>query len=97
MKEEFCIMPDMPPYWRNKRFEGSHRHEVFFGTANRKKSIEDGLVIFLSPELHNMSDRGIHFNRSFDTYAKMTAQQVWMEYYNKTVDEFRQRYGRSWL
>ena len=49
MKEEFCIMPDNPPYWRNRREDGLHRHEVFFGTANRQKSIRDGLVIFLTP------------------------------------------------
>lgn len=97
MKDEFCIMPDNPPLWRNKRFEGSHRHEVFYGTANRKKSIEDGLVIFLSPELHNMSNMGIHFNHEFDKWAKMVAQLAWTEYYNKTVDDFRQRYGKSWL
>ena len=60
MKEEFCIMPDNPPYWRNRREDGLHRHEVFFGTANRQKSIRDGLVIFLTPELHNMSNKGIH-------------------------------------
>ena len=97
MKKEFCIMPDMPPIWRNHRDNGLHRHEIFFGTAYRKKSIEDGLVIFLTPELHNMSDRGIHFNHEFDLVAKRAAQRVWMEYYNKTVDEFRQRYGKSWL
>lgn len=97
MKKEFCIMPDMPPYWRNKRFEGSHRHEVFYGTANRKKSIEDGLVIYLTPELHNMSDRGVHFNHEFDLVAKRAAQRVWMDYYEKTVDDFISRYGKNFL
>ena len=29
MKEEFSIMPDNPPFWRNKRFYGSERHEIF--------------------------------------------------------------------
>ena len=90
-------MPDMPPYWRNKRFEGSHRHEVFFGTANRKKSIEDGLVIYLTPELHNMSDKGIHFNRSFDLWAKRVAERTWIEYYGLAVVEFVNRYGKNYL
>lgn len=97
MKKEFCIMPDSPPYWRNYRFSGSHRHEVFFGTANRKKSIEDGLVIYLTPEMHNMSDKGIHFNRNLDIWAKKVAECVWMDYYGKTAEEFIQRYGKSWL
>ena len=49
---EKCIMNDNPPLWRNFRYNGSERHEIFEGrTGNRKKSIEDGLVIFLSPKL----------------------------------------------
>ena len=97
MSEEFCIMPDNPPYWRNKRFPGSHRHEVFFGTANRKKSIEDGMVIFMPPELHNMSDHGVHFNHSFDLFIKQIAERAWLDYYKRTVNDFIQRYGKSWL
>lgn len=97
MKEEFSIIPDNPPYWRNYRFPGSHRHEVFFGTANRKKSIEDGLVIFLTPIMHNMSSNGIHFDRNFDLYAKRQGERAWIEYYEKTVGDFIQRYGKSWL
>lgn len=82
--------------WRTERFEGSHRHEVF-GGANRWKSIEDGLVIFLRPEEHNLGDNGIHKNREFDLYAKRKAQARWMEFYGKTVEQFRARYGRNYL
>ena len=94
-KDEFCILkPDVR--WSTKRFEGSHRHEVF-GGSNRHKSIEDGLVIFLKPEDHNMGNNGIHKNREFDLYAKRKAQARWMEFYGKTVEQFRKRYGKSWL
>ena len=95
--EEFCIMPDNPPYWRNERFTGSHRHEIFFGTANRKKSIEDGLVIFLTPNMHNMSDHGIHFDKHFDLYAKRQGERAWLSYYGKTVKDFIERYGKNYL
>ncbi len=94
-KSEFCIMrPDVR--WSTTRFPNSHRHEIF-GGANRHKSIEDGLVIFLTPEDHNMGDNGIHKNREFDLYAKRKAQIRWMEFYGKTVEQFRKRYGRNWL
>ena len=83
--------------WSTTRFEGSHRHEIFYGTANRQKSIEDGLVIFLRPEDHNMSDNGIHANIDFDLYAKRQAQKRWMEFYNKNKDDFIRRYGRNYL
>ena len=97
MKEEFCIMPDNPPYWRNHREDGLHRHEVFFGTANRQKSIRDGLVIFLTPELHNMSNKEIHFNRNFDILAKRSGERVWLDYYGKTIDDFIHEYGKNYL
>lgn len=82
--------------WSTERFEGSHRHEVF-GAYNRQKSIEDGLVIFLRPEDHNMSDKGIHFDKEFDLYAKRIAQRTWMQYYGKDTLDFLERYGRNYL
>lgn len=96
-KEEFCIMPDNPPYWRNKRVLGTHRHEAFFGVRNRQKSIDDGLVVFLTPKLHNTSNEGVHFNRKFDLMIKREAERVWLDYYHKTKDDFIRKYGRNYL
>lgn len=84
------------PMWANYRFTNSHKHHIM-GGAYRKKSDEDGLVIFLTPELHNMSNQGIHFNKWFDNYAKKEAQKKWMAYYNKTVDDWVARYGHNYL
>lgn len=95
MKKEFCIMPP-DSRWRTERFCGSHRHEIF-GGANRDFSIEDGLVIFLLPAMHNMSNKGIHFNKDFMDYAHKIGQKTWQEYYNKTEDDFIRRYGKSYL
>ena len=95
-KKEFCIMDDNPPFWNNFRFPGAHRHEVFFG-ANRQHSIQDGLVIYLTPEMHNMSNNGIHFDKNFDLYAKKRAQRIWMDYYDKTIEDFSKRYGKNYL
>ena len=78
------------------RFEGSHRHEVFYG-RNRKKSIELGLVIFLSPEAHNMSDNGIHFNKDFDLAVKRIAQKRCMEFYGWDLKKFIQEFGKNYL
>ena len=97
MKEEFCIIDDNPPRWRNHREEGLVRHEIFFGRKNRQKSIDDGLVVFLTPFNHNMSNYGVHFNVGFDEELKKIGQKKWMEYYGKTEDEFRERYGRNYL
>lgn len=96
-KEEFCILNDNPPYWRNERHSGLVRHEAFFGTRNRQRSIKDGLVVFLTPELHNMSNKGVHFNREFDLMIKQAAEKRWLEYYGKTIDDFIREYGKNYL
>lgn len=98
MKEEFCIMPDNPPYWRNFRFPGSERHEVWEGrTGNRKKSIEDGLVIFTTPQLHRTHKISIHLSpKEWEsaTEMKKMSVKVWCKYYDKTEEDFRERYGK---
>ena len=43
---------------------GLHKHHVF-GGKNRALSDKYNLYIYLSPEYHNMSDKGIHFNKKF--------------------------------
>ena len=96
-KKEFCIMPKGFKYSNVRSDYFCHRHEIFFGTANRQKSIRDGLVVFLTPEMHNMSNRGVHFNREFDLELKRIGQAVWCEYYNKTTEDFIKEYGRSYL
>ena len=97
LKKEFCIMKDNSPYWRNFRATGTVRHEAFFGVRNRQKSIDDGLVVFLTPKMHNMSNKGVHFNKAFDLMIKQEAEKRWCEYYNKTIDDFRERYGKNYV
>lgn len=102
MKEEFSIMPDKPPFWRNKRFYGSERHEIFEGyvTKNRNYSIEDGLVIFITPEQHRFGKNSIHKNPKYwreEIKIQEIAEEVWIDYYGKTKDDFRLRYGKNYL
>lgn len=97
-KEEFCIMSDNPPYWRNKRIGNLHRHEAFFGIRNRQKSIDDGLVVFLTYENHE-GTYGVHGKNGhkIDIMIKQEAEKRWLEYYSKTTDDFISRYGRNYL
>lgn len=94
--KEYSIMPECSKYY-NVRREGLHRHEIFYGSLYRRRSIEDGLVVFLPPELHNMSDKGVHFNKKFDLELKQLGQQVAMDYYGWTEQDFIDRYGKSYL
>lgn len=97
--EEFCIMPKSTLY-SNMRFKGSERHEIFEGrTGNRDKSIEDGLVIFITPIDHREGKKSVHKDPKNKRWVEIRkiAQKVWMEYYHKTKEEFKQRYGRNYL
>lgn len=101
MNKEYCIINDNPPYWRNFRFAGSERHEVFEGrTGNRDKSIQDGLVIFTTPEFHRTGKLSIHLNpKKWEeiTQMKKIAEEIWCETYNKTPEDFRKKYGRNYI
>ena len=74
-----------------------HAHEVFGGSANRDKSKKDKMVIYLCGKHHNLSSEGIHSNRKWDLEEKRSAQIVWMDFYQKTEEQFIERYGRSYL
>ena len=97
MSNEFCIMPINTRY-STTRFAGSHRHEVFFGQRNRSKSIEDGLVVFLTPDDHEGTN-GVHGKNGheFDLYLKKIAEKRWCEFYGKTKEQFIKRYGKSYI
>ena len=98
LTSEFCIMPDNPPYFRNFRFEGSERHEIFEGrTGNRKKSIDDGLVIFTTPEIHRTGKNAIHKKPKDWLWLKKLGEITWCKHYNKTQDDFLIRYGRNYI
>lgn len=92
--EEFSIMPKNDLY-STKRETGLVRHEVFYGTGKRELSIKYGLVIFLTPKMHNMSNQGIHFDREFDLNVKKIAQAKFEE--THTREEFINIFGKNYL
>ena len=83
----------------SERLCGTVRHEIFFGTANRKKSIKYGLVVFIRPEDHNMSEYGVHCRNGheFDMYLKKLGQKRAMDEYGWTTDEFIKIFGKSYI
>ena len=73
-------------------------HEIFFGTGNRKLSIEDGLVIPLCKAQHHAGNLiGIHKDKDLNVKWKKIAQKRWQEYYGKTKEDFIKRYGISYI
>lgn len=80
-----------------------HVHHIFEGTANRKKSEEDDMKIYLCGYHHNMSSAGIHYNKELELKVKRLAQQVWMKQFvpnlplEDQIEAFIKRYGRNYL
>ena len=73
----------------------THRHHVF-GKENKKRSEKYGFIIPLHPSLHNMSNRGVHFNRELDLKVKRMAQEYFEEHCG-TREDFIKEFGKSYL
>lgn len=72
-----------------------HRHHIFYGTANRKKSEQYGCWIYLCPRHHNMSNEGVHFNKNLDLAIKRQCEKRFKEVYPKL--DFIKIFGKSYL
>lgn len=72
-----------------------HVHHCFFGSANRKLSEKYGLTVFLCPRHHNMSNAGVHFDKTLDLKIKQLAQRKFEE--THTREEFMAIFGKNYL
>ena len=73
----------------------THRHHIF-GASNKKRSEKYGFIIPLHPNLHNMSNEGVHFNKELDLKFKQMAQ-AYYEKHNGDRVAFISEFGRSYL
>ena len=73
-------------------------HHLIFGTAGRELSEKDGLKVPSCNNCHNMADKlhRIHDNPMAEKLSKMLGQAVF-ESKIGTREDFRKRYGRSYL
>lgn len=69
------------------------RHEVWHG-ANRTKSKNLGCWVYLCPICH---DKLHHKGEGLDQELKRLGQIEAMDYYGWTVEEFRKRFGKSYI
>ena len=73
-----------------------HRHHIFYGRDNRLQSELQGCWVYLCSTHHNMSDRGVHFNKALDLRLKQECQRRW-ESEKGTRADFIRLFGRSYL
>ena len=79
--------------------DGINKHEIFYGTANRKLSIKYGLVIPLCQEQHHdqYNSRGIHFDKGLCDKWHIIGQKKAMEFYKWTIEDFIKIFGKSYI
>jgi hypothetical protein len=78
-----------------KRTGNLHLHHIFYGRGLRQISDREGFVVYLIPELHNMSNDGVHFNRELDLRLKRECQAKYEETHSRK--EFIQLIGRNYI
>lgn len=71
-------------------------HHIFFGHPWRDLSEKYGLKVYLTTEHHKGND-GPHLNREVDLRLKREAQEITMEHYGWTTEQFIDIFGRNYL
>lgn len=74
---------------------GLHKHHVFEGSANRKTSEKYGMTVWLVGEWHNLSTKGVHFNKYLDDGLKDYAQRRFIELWS--MEEWMEAFHKNYL
>ena len=72
-----------------------HIHHCIYGTGKRKLSDKYGLIIPLCARHHNLSNEGVHFNKTLDNEIKKEAQKKFKEVYPEL--DFLKIFGKNYL
>lgn len=81
---------------RNGNGDPLEKHHIF-GAANRKKSEQDGLFIYIcGNRCHRNGDRSVHRNKITMRIIHETGQKAWEEHYG-TRKDFMKRYHKNYL
>ena len=94
---EKSIIPNNDKYCylckqRGLYIEGTDSHHCLFG--NKKKyADDDGLTVQLCHR-HHMR---LHSQQEHQIELKQLAERVWLEHYDKTIEDWINRYGKNFL
>lgn len=77
-----------------KTTKGLHKHHIYYGSANRKKSQKWGCFVTLCEAHHNLANEGVHFNPLLDARLKKECQVKFEEKYGhqKFMETFHKNY-----
>lgn len=96
MKKRFSLLTnDMSKCYLSGTTKDIHIHEVFYGSANRQKSIEYGCCVPLTASLHILGNNSVHFNKALDMRLKREMQVAFENKYSH--EKFMEIFGRNYL
>lgn len=72
-----------------------HKHHIFGGTANRKKSEKWGCWVWLRSDYHNASKHGVHSDKEFNLQLKRACQAKFEELYGH--EKFMEVFNKNYL
>ncbi len=90
------IIQDEKVCYITGRGDNLEEHHVF-GGYNRKLSEQYGLKVYLTAELHRDMKKGVHANRELDLKIKAEVQEKAMEHYGWDIEDFRRKFGKSYV
>jgi hypothetical protein len=94
-RDKSIVQQDMSRCWFCGTTQNLHIHEIFFGSANREKSIKWGCYVSLCGKHHNQSKEGVHFDKNFNNCLKQVAQRKFEERYGH--EKFMEVFNRNYL
>lgn len=81
----------------NEGLEPLDCHHVF-GGANRKKSEEYGLKVYIHHnKCHIFGDQSVHKNAKVDRALKKLVQKKAMRHYGWTTEQFIEKFGKNYI
>ena len=86
--ERYCLVCGTPM--------NLHKHHIYEGNGRRSLSEKWGAWCYLCPRHHNMSNQGVHFNKTLDLKLKQQCQKAW-EFKFGTREEFIKTFNKSYL
>lgn len=81
----------------NAVYGGLEEHHVYGGYGVRQISEKYGFKVYLCHFCHNEPPDGVHHNKENRLALQAKVQQIAMDYYGWSKDQFRQIIGKNYI
>lgn len=74
-----------------------HKHHIYPGAGRRQISEREGCWCYLCARHHNMSNQGVHFNKTLDEKLRKECERRWLVKNSATKEDFLKVFGVNYL